>query len=230
MHKFAQIAFAVSLAGVAVQAEAISVSLGAGSQSLTLYGQGAVAPGIGSFTVSQGASSFDGVTSTFLFSGAITGGDPGLASGTYSFVTTYAGANTPQGGPNAPLAQSNPSDTTFFFYNAFDTSTTTTLFLNTPGQTYAIPLVSGGKFVAGTDYFFKFIKPTCTGIVVCNQNGVGLTPGATISGPVTISASFAQATSVPRVPEPSTWAMLIVGFGGIGIAARSRRSTRSFAA
>jgi hypothetical protein len=27
------------------------------------------------------------------------------------------------------------------------------------------------------------------------------------------------------VPEPATWAMMLVGFGGIGAAMRSRRST-----
>lgn len=35
---------------------------------------------------------------------------------------------------------------------------------------------------------------------------------------------------VGGVPEPATWAMLLVGFGGIGVTARSRRFTRSVAA
>jgi hypothetical protein len=36
--------------------------------------------------------------------------------------------------------------------------------------------------------------------------------------------SFAQlGAGVPAVPEPATWAMMLLGFGGIGVAARRRR-------
>jgi|GEM_PF-2249150 len=35
---------------------------------------------------------------------------------------------------------------------------------------------------------------------------------------------------VAGVPEPATWAMLMVGFGGVGVAARSRRFKKSVAA
>ena len=224
MLKFARFSTAVVLAGITVQAGAVAVTLGAGSQNLTLYGQGAIAPGVGSFRIGQGSSSFDGATSTFTFSGEITGGDAGYNSGTYSFVTTYAGANTPQGGPNAPFAQSNPNNLNFFFYNSLDISTKITLFLNTPGQNYAIPLVTGGNLVAGSNFSFLYTAPVCTGIATCTQNGVGLTPGSTISGPVTTSASFTVATPAPGVPEPATWALLLSGFGIVGAAARRKRA------
>jgi len=36
--------------------------------------------------------------------------------------------------------------------------------------------------------------------------------------------------AVGAVPEPATWAMILVGFGGIGIAARSRRFRKSVTA
>lgn len=222
MFDFSRVAVAATLIAVGGQASATSVALGAGSQSLTLYGQGPVALGIGSFKVGQGSSSYDGTTSTFTFSGAISGGDPGFNSGTYSFVTSYAGLNMPEGGPAAPHAQSNPANTNQFFYTFLDPTTTITLFLNTPGQNYAIPLVTGGSFVAGTGFNFQFTTASCTGVAVCGQNNVGLTPGATIAGPVTIGASFTVATVAPGVPEPEAWALMIIGFGFVGLAARHR--------
>lgn len=223
MIKLARIAIALTFASAAIQSHATSVSLGAGSQNLTLYGQGAVSPGVGGFRVGQGSSSFDGTTSTFTFSGAITGGDPGFNSGTYSFVTKYLGANTPNGGLNAPIAQSNPGNLNFFYYDFLDSSTTIDLFLNTLTQNYDIPLVTGGAFVPGTGFSFLFTSPTCTGVTTCSQNNVGLTPGATISGPVTISASFTVPTPVSAVPEPATWLLMLTGFGAIGVATRRRR-------
>ncbi len=216
---------AIAAAGlIATHAAAVSVSLGASAQNLTLYGQGAVAPGVGGFTVGQGTSSFDGVTSTFTFTGAITGGDAGYNSGTYRFVTTYAGPNTPEAGPAAPVAQSNPNNVNFFYYDFIDPTTNVTLFLKTPGHNYTIPLVTAGNFVAGTGYGFTFTNATCTGVAACTQNNVGLTPGATIFGPVTIGASFTGATPTPGVPEPTAWALLVAGFGGVGLAARRRRA------
>ncbi len=216
-------AVVVALAG-ATQAGAISISLGAGSQELTLYGQGPISSGVGSFKVGQGASTFDGLTSTFTFSGAITSGDAGFDSGTYSFITKYAGPDTPQAGPAAPFAQSNPSSLNFFYYDFLDPSTSVTLFLNTPSQKYAISLVAGGNFIAGTGYSFAFTAPTCTGVATCTQNNVGLTPGATIHGPVTINANFTIATAAPGVPEPSVWALFVAGFGAIGFTARRRQT------
>ncbi len=217
-------AVVVALAG-ATHAGAVSVTLGAGTQELTLYGQGPISPGVGSFKVGQGSSTFDGLTSTFTFSGAITGGDAGFNSGTYSFVTKYAGPNTPQAGPAAPFAQSNPSNLNFFFYDFLDPSTSVTLLLNTPGQNYAIPLVAGGDFVTGTGFSFAFTTAMCSGVVTCTQNNVGLTPGATIHGPVTIKANFTITTVAPGVPETATWALFIAGFGAIGLATRRRRTT-----
>lgn len=220
----------LTLIGSAVQAEATSVSLGISSQTFTLYGQGPVAPGIGSFTVGQGASTSNGITSTFTLSGAIAGGDAGYNSGTYSFVTKYAGPNTPEAGPGAPIAQSNPSSTNQFYYDFLDPTTSITLFLNTPGKDYAIPLVTGGNFVTGTGFNFQFASANCTGVTVCGQNNVGLTPGATIYGPVTIGASFTVATPAPGVPEPGIWALLLAGFGTVGFAARRRGAVTSVAA
>jgi PEP-CTERM motif len=197
----------------AAAAATIVVDLGPSAENFTLYGQGAIAPGIGSFTVGQGSSVYDSGTntSTFTLSGMITGGSPGFDSGTYAFITTYAGMDTPEAGPNAPTAQSNPMDTNEFFYDSLDPSTTMTLDLfGTPSGNFVIPVVAGGNFL-GPDFSFLFVTTTCTGVGSCDQNTVGLTPGATIYGPVTISASF-------NVPEPATWALMLIGFAGLAAA------------
>lgn len=225
-HAILQIAAAVAALGAATQASAINVALGASSELLTLYGQGPSAgnPALGTFKVGQGSSSFDGISSTFTLSGAITGGDPGYDSGTYSFVTRYAGAATPTAGPNAPRAISNINNPAFFNYTSIDPSTTITLFLDTPGDDYEIPLFADDNFVPGTNFFFLFTNAECTGVAVCTQNGVGLTPGATTFGTTTIAVSFPDdLPPLTGVPEPSTWAMLLVSFGLVGIAARRRR-------
>jgi hypothetical protein len=196
-------------------ADTISVDLGQSAQNFTLYGQGPIAPGIGSFKNGQGSGVFDSGTnsSTFTLSGTITSGSPGYNSGTYDFITTYAGQDTPQAGPNAPFAQSNPSNLNFFFYNHLDPSTTMTLELfGAPTGDHVIPLVVGGS-ILDPDFFFLYTTASCTGVAVCTQNNVGLTPGATISGPVTITASFVTSS----VPEPATWGLMLIGLGALGL-------------
>ena len=214
-----------SLTAPAALAGTVSVFTNASSQGFTLYGQGPIAPGIGSFKIGQGSGSYDAGAnlSTFTLSGTIAGGAPGWNSGTFAFITTYAGQDTPQAGPDAPPGQSNPSDTNEFFYDTLDPSTSMKLVLTgTPSGDHTIPLVKGGAFL-GPSFSFAYVFSTCSGVAVCDQNTVGLTPGASESGPVIISAAF-------NVPEPATWAMLLVGLGGLGAAMRGRRQARAVGA
>jgi len=212
-------------AGLALGAPAgaaiISVDLGQSAEDFILYGMGDYAPGLGSFTVGQGAGVFDAGsdTSTFTLSGAINGGTTGWNSGTYEFITSYTGPTTPDGGPNAPQAHSSPSNPNSFFYSFLDPSVTMTLDLfGTPTGDHSVVLFTGGVFQGG--FGFGFTSASCTGVAVCGQNIVGETPGATISGPVTMGASF----EVPdAVPEPGAWALMIAGFGAAGAALRARR-------
>nr|WP_277754200.1 PEPxxWA-CTERM sorting domain-containing protein [Porphyrobacter sp. GA68] len=44
-----------------------------------------------------------------------------------------------------------------------------------------------------------------------------------LGGRPTVSQAFQGTLNIPAVPEPSTWAMLVAGFGAIGAAMRGRR-------
>ncbi len=212
---------ALLIAGAA-QAATITLSLGNSAETFTQYGQGADGTGLGTFREGQGASSFDGVTSTFVLSGAILGGNTaGLDSGTYQFVTTYAGPDSPNGGPNAPRGRTNANNALIFNYYYLDPSTRMNLFLNTPTGQFVYNLYNGVTFNGG--FGFTIQSPVCTGLVgPCTQNAVGLTPGSTISGPVRIGVSF-DSGGLSAVPEPATWAMMVGGFMAIGAMVRRRR-------
>ena len=213
---------ALALAAAASTAQAITVNMGPSAQNFTLYGLGPDAQGHATYRIGQGSSTFDGVTSTFTLSGAITGSDTAaFSSGTYDFITTYAGADAPMAGPNAPGGIELTLGSNQFSYNFLAPSVRMVLLLHTAGGDFSQTLFQNGQFLGG--FSFAYAAGTgCTGVAVCTQSNVGLTPGATISGPVTIGASFSSAIVTP-VPEPATWAMMLAGFGGLGALLRRRR-------
>ncbi|WP_235945650.1 FxDxF family PEP-CTERM protein [Thermaurantiacus tibetensis] len=79
----------------------------------------------------------------------------------------------------------------------------------------------GGSFIAYlTDYLpQKWIESSNA-----NNFALSFSGGATISGPYAGTGTFAA-----LVPEPATWAMLIAGFGMVGLAARRRRAAATIA-
>jgi hypothetical protein len=79
----------------------------------------------------------------------------------------------------------------------------------------------------GFDNFNPYINHTGTFTLACT----GCTSASNIFG---VSISFGtegfvvDATPVTPVPEPSTWAMMILGFAGVGFLAYRRRGQNSF--
>ena len=196
-----------------------TLSLGPSAENYVLYGQGAVSPGVGSFTNQQGAETGVGLVTDTL-SGTISGSsDPGLSSGSYTFVTTYTGQGIGSGGTEI-TSQSNPSQLDQFFYTFLGPTVDMTLTLTgTPTGNHTIDLVTNGMF-DGPGFSFAYASALCSGVGVCTQNNVGLTPGASEYGPVDISVSY----TVLGVPEPASWALMLAGAGALGGTLRRRRA------
>jgi hypothetical protein len=222
-HLIGIVAAALALP-LAAEAATITLNLGPSAETYVHYGQGVDFTGRGTFREAQGASTYDGVRSTFVLTGAIVSGNtPGLDSGTYEFITSYDGPDGPMGGPNAPQGRTNASNPNIFNYKFLHPSTIMELILHTPTGTYAQTLFDVDGFHG--NFGFTFAQATCTGLgaLPCTQFNVGETPGSTISGPVRIGVSFDEKI-LDAVPEPATWALMIMGFGAAGAAIRRRRT------
>ena len=70
-------------------------------------------------------------------------------------------------------------------------------------------------------------SPEAYVIVWALLNPLILAPGnhtiianGTLTGP---SGAYSGTLNIQAVPEPATWAMMLIGFGGIGMALRRRR-------
>jgi hypothetical protein len=127
------------------------------------------------------------------------------------------------------LPPGSTTESTFTVNNLIGTPGPTTLndFFNGTSSTVGIPL-AGASFPAGT--------VTDTVGPEANTIGPALTADAqqytiTFSEPVESANDTIQLTTAPpsAIPEPSTWAMMVVGFGLLGLAAirRGRREAIS---
>ena len=98
--------------------------------------------------------------------------------------------------------------------SALDNVTFSNVFLTGTGITGSLALTQA--LLDPNDTFLRNFIPVGAGTFTLNILG---TPG-TQNGALSGSVSFA---STPAVPEPGTWAMMLLGFGGIGFAMRRRR-------
>jgi hypothetical protein len=128
------------------------------------------------------------------------------------------------------LPPGSATESTFTVNNLIGTPGPTSLndFFNGTSSTLGLPL-AGASFPAGT--VTDTVGPTA------NTIGPALTADAqqymiTFSAPVESANDTIQLTTTPSaIPEPSTWAMMVVGFGLLGLAAirRGRREAISAA-
>lgn len=90
----------------------------------------------------------------------------------------------------------------------------------TAGQFYNLGVKTQAGLTPGTHYFEMFGAQSYAGYHIFTVNG----PNLINSGSWSIGEGVLQ---VAAVPEPSTWAMMLLGFAGIAFIARQRRSKRS---
>ena len=161
----------IALLLAAVPASA-TVTLGQSTQNYSLQGIGANSSGEGQSTVTWGTCAFDGTNTNCTISGPYTGLGPG---GAYSFVLSYPGKGA---FPLNAVSQS-PGSNNIFFQATNNYSLVITL---TPSSGAPILFYSFANFV------FQFTPAAvCTGVpaATCGVAQVGITPNATITGPIT---------------------------------------------
>jgi PEP-CTERM motif-containing protein len=125
-----------------------------------------------------------------------------------------------------PIGQNNPTGpaTILIGTNATGQITSWTI---SEGYFASYPLIPGGD----PNAFFATYTVTTTNtgesILLVNDNdGPGFAPGENPNGgpPVPYTTGTGSFDAVAAVPEPSTWAMMITGFLGLGFMAYRRRS------
>jgi PEP-CTERM motif len=111
-----------------------------------------------------------------------------------------------------------------------------TLFFTVP--TPFVDFVGGtiaaqGRFGGGTGGFLYYAPGSITPVTPIVSNPpppvVSDPPPPVVSDPPPPVLSDPDPPSVPAVPEPSTWVMLLLGFVGLGLAAKGRRAIRFLA-
>ena len=104
------------------------------------------------------------------------------------------------------------------------------------GQQFGLSIVrssfdlAGSPLASGTYYFALQAVTTASNVYLANADGTGAAysangsswaPGYGTASAVAVSLS---GDTVAAVPEPTTWAMMIIGFGFVGLSLRRRRT------
>lgn len=142
---------------------------------------------------------------------------------TNNYLTWANGATgLPRTGAIISLTINFNKATTAFGFDYFDTDVTDSYSINLPGGAiYNSPpfaLASGGS--ASTGFFGLTSTTPFTSVIITNNRFGGYISDEGFDNVLTNGAG----TTVGGVPEPTTWAMLITGFGLVGFAARRRRT------
>ena len=171
---------------------------------------------VGGFAAPVGAPSWGGATGY----DAVANGSAGLSPGVAGGLTSY-GAGT---GSFAGLNCGDPTGGCGTLADILNFATfspiTNFLILNTGG--FAFDLNSINEIMRDSDIFGGSLKFTGTGIIrgTGYENTAGVFSFTAQGQQIT---SFSASAIAAPVPEPATWAMMLLGFGAIGFAMRRRR-------
>jgi len=151
-----------------------------------------------------GVTGPDASCAPLAFRGTIS---PASSTGTSSFGNFTYSHNICLGGADAPSNGTFAFDFgTDAFQGTMDGGATSTATPGVSAVAWTYTILSGtGRFLGASGTF----------------QGEGLTDART--RPAQVSVSFLGSINAPAVPEPATWAMMILGFGGIGMAMRRAR-------
>ncbi|MFL5296755.1 MAG: PEPxxWA-CTERM sorting domain-containing protein [Phenylobacterium sp.] len=100
--------------------------------------------------------------------------------------------------------------------------------------------VTESTYVDTNNGLFTTVTPLASHVFTTGATGVNVVSGGTAGpSPYSVTERFhiaangqgnAQSTiDITAVPEPTTWALMIFGFGGVGAVLRRRRTTAAFA-
>jgi hypothetical protein len=159
----------------------------------------------------------------------------------------YYGGNLFQG----DAGSATPTDLQSVIASLLSTPTNSTGDFNPPYtldySTVLASISSSSGNVAGSAFDYVFSGPALSGLTIfgahfgnqpdaVTQNNISalwlvdLGPNPTHTVTITNGQGVSGAqifATTPAVPEPATWAMMLLGFGGIGMAMRRSRSRRS---
>lgn len=114
--------------------------------------------------------------------------------------------------------------TTAFGFDWFDTDTTDSYSINIPGGTIfnSPPFTLSNGVIASSGFFGLVSATPFTSIVITNNQTGGYMSTEGMDNFITNGVGSVNS----GVPEPATWAMMMLGFGAIGFAMRRQTKVR----
>jgi len=172
-----------------------------------------------------------GFTQGDTFSGSLVF-DNDLVPGAGSGVTNVFAAQFPQlsGIPNTDLFSLNLDSLSFNAGDNLSSDLISTGIQYNNGQFVGVEFITDFMF-AGNSYQFQIDGPTITVLPVDssgNPTSFNSLINATIDGGLSNLTPYTPTTPPPSppVPEPAAWAMMLMGFAGLGAMLRRRRGGR----
>ena len=200
---------------VLLASAAIFTVLAAVPANAAVVGSLATGPASNLLTLSQAGLSNGMTPVATLVGGTVYSGDKPFADQPAGSISSFLAAG-PTSGSIATLNFLNPTNFLSFLWGSPDTYNVLTVFTNTGSQEFTASAL-GFPVTNGSQSFSQYVRFQGTDNTTINS--VSFT-----NRPSTDAFESTNFSVTAPVPEPATWAMMLVGFGGIGFAMRRRKS------